>query len=288
MLLATIVLWALNFTVTKYVLEHGFEPLVYSTVRYGAAALLFSAFTFGVERSLRVTRRDVLLVLGAAGVGIWLNQLSYVYALKFTTASTTALILGVTPIFTALIASAIGLERVSGRFWIAATVSFSGVVLVAVGGSGALSGNLKGDALGVATAATWAGYTIVVAPLMRRYSPYRISALVIVLGAAAVALTGSHQLTTQDWSLDKAVWLLLVYATLGPLVVTNILWFRAVHRVGPSRATLFANLQPFLAAVFALVLLSERITALQIVGGAAIGAGIVIARRRRPPAPAAE
>jgi drug/metabolite transporter (DMT)-like permease len=147
---------------------------------------------------------------------------------------------------------------------------------------------VKGDVLGVATAATWAGYTVVVAPLMRRYSPYRISALVLVLGAAAVGLTGSHQLATQDWSLDGAVWLLLVYATLGPLVVTNILWFRAVHRVGPSRATLFANLQPFLAAVFAVVLLSERISVLQIAGGAAIAAGIVIARRRRPPAPAAE
>jgi drug/metabolite transporter (DMT)-like permease len=288
MLLATIVLWALNFTVTKYVLEHGFEPLAYSTTRYGVAALLFAAFTFGVERSLRVTRRDVLLVLGAAGVGIWLNQLSYVYALKFTTASTTALILGVTPIFTALIASAIGLERVSRRFWIAAAVSFCGVVLVAAGGHGALSGNLKGYALGVATAATWAGYTIVVAPLMRRYSPYRISALVLLLGAAAVAITGSHQLATQDWSLDGAVWLLLVYATLGPLVITNILWFRSVHRVGPSRATLFANLQPFLAALFAVVLLSEQITLLQIAGGAAIAAGIAIARRRRPPAPAAE
>jgi drug/metabolite transporter (DMT)-like permease len=52
---------------------------------------------------------------------------------------------------------------------------------------------------------------------------------------------------------------------------------------------LFANLQPFLAAIVALVLLSEHITAVQVVGGLAIGGGIVLASRRGPaPEPPAE
>ena len=51
--------------------------------------------------------------------------------------------------------------------------------------------------------------------------------------------------------------MLLVLATLGPLVLTNILWFRSIHRIGPARATLAANLQPFVAAVLAVILLSE-------------------------------
>ena len=37
MLLGTVLLWALNFTVTRYVLTHGFHPLAYATIRYGAA-----------------------------------------------------------------------------------------------------------------------------------------------------------------------------------------------------------------------------------------------------------
>ena len=40
MLLTTVVLWALNITVTRYV-SHGFEPLAYATVRYGCATLVF-------------------------------------------------------------------------------------------------------------------------------------------------------------------------------------------------------------------------------------------------------
>src|SRR6266511_1317766 len=115
MLIATIVIWALNFTVTRYVLQHGFHPLAYSTVRYGIAATLFASFTYAYEGSFRVRRRDFLLLVVAAG-------------------------------------------------------------------SGGVSGDVKGDLLGVATAATWAAYSVAIAPLMRRYSPYRISAIVLVVG----------------------------------------------------------------------------------------------------------
>ena len=280
MLASTVVLWALNFTVTKYVLEHGFKPLAYSTTRYGAATVLFTWFTYGTERSFRVRRRDLALIVLAAGLGIWLNQLSYVYALTFSNASTIALILGATPIFTALIAFAIGLERLHTRFWIAAAVSFAGVALIALGKKGGVSGSLKGDLLGIATAATWAAYTVAIAPLMRRYSPYRISALVLAIGWVAVALTGIQQTVNQSFDFSTLVWVCLVYATLGPLVLTNILWFRAVDQVGPSRATLVANAQPFIAAIFALVLLSETMTWVQVLGGLLIGGGIVLARRR--------
>jgi drug/metabolite transporter (DMT)-like permease len=288
MLLTTIVLWALNFTVTKYVLTHGFQPLAYSTVRYGLATVVFTWFTYGTERSFHVRRRDVPLVLLAAALGVWLNQVTYVYALTYSNASTIALILGATPIITALIAFAIGLERLHARFWVAAAVSFAGVALIAFGKEGGVSGSVKGDALGVACAATWAAYTVAIAPLMRRYSPYRISALVLAIGWAAVAATGLQQILSQSFDLGALVWLCVVYAVLGPLVVTNILWFKAVDRVGPSRATLVANLQPFIAAIFAVVLLSETITPVQIVGGALIGGGIVLARKRRAAEPSPE
>jgi drug/metabolite transporter (DMT)-like permease len=75
---------------------------------------------------------------------------------------------------------------------------------------------------------------------------------------------------------------------IGPLVLTNVLWFTAIDRVGPSRASVFANLQPFLAAIIALLLLDERLTAVQVAGGLAIAAGIVISRERRPPLGPAE
>src|SRR5439155_6508509 len=102
MLLVTVVIWSLNFTVTKYVLNHGFKPLAYGGVRFGAAALLFTGVTYARERSFRVRRPDVLHIVAAAIVGIFLNQVAFVYGTKLTTAATVALVFGTMPILTAL------------------------------------------------------------------------------------------------------------------------------------------------------------------------------------------
>jgi drug/metabolite transporter (DMT)-like permease len=99
-----------------------------------------------------------------------------------------------------------------------------------------------------------------------------------------VAVVGIPQTSEQDWGIGWEIWVLLVFATVGPLVLTNILWFRSISKIGPARATLAANLQPFVAAVLAVILLSEPLGLLQILGGLLIASGILLARRRTAPA----
>jgi drug/metabolite transporter (DMT)-like permease len=123
---------------------------------------------------------------------------------------------------------------------------------------------------------------------MQRYTASRISVVVLGLAWIAILIAGLPQTADQDLDVGWDVWALLVLATLGPLVLTTILWFRVIHRIGASRATLVANLQPFVAALVALVLLSESMTALQVAGGALIAGGILTARRRAQPPPVAE
>ncbi len=279
MLLVTVLLWALNLSVTKYILTHGLLPLHYATIRYGLAAAIFIGLTLYVERSLRVERRHVPILALAAAM-LTLNQLSFVFALDLTTASTIGLVLGAIPIFAALFGLALGTERPTSRFWIAAAMSALGVALVAAGAGGQPENALWGILLGLSTAATWAAYSVTVGPLMHSYSPSRMSALVLPAAWVALLLCGLGQTADQDWDLGWEIWALLLFATLGPLVLTNVLWFRSIHRIGANKATLAANLQPFVAAVLAVILLSEPLSLLQIVGGALIAAGILVVRRR--------
>jgi drug/metabolite transporter (DMT)-like permease len=282
MLLATIVIWAFNITVTKYVLTHGFRPLAYASIRYAAAAVLAAAVAFALEGSLSVGGRRSLFLIAVASLFLIVNQFSFVYALKLGTATTVALILGTTPIFTAIVSSLLGLERLSFRFWIATAIGFGGVALVALGSGGNLSSDLGGDLLAIVLSISWACYSVTIAPLMRRYSPYRISAVVLLVMCVPFAAASSPQLGGQDYgSLGWLVWVGLAFAIVGPLFLTNLLWFTAIHRVGPSRATLFANIQPFLAAVFAFLILSEHLHWLQLVGGITILVGIMLERHSR-------
>lgn len=285
-MLSSVVLWALNLVVTRYILTHGFQPLAYATVRYAIAAGCFVVLALVAERTLRVARRDWGL-MALAVLTLWLNQLCFVYALESSSASTIALLLGATPIFAAMIGLAFGLETLSHRFWIAAAISFAGVGLVASGSGSGFSGDLRGNLLGLGAAASWATYSVVIAPLMARYSAARISAVVLSGCWVLIVLVGFPQAADQDYGLGWTVWALLLLATIGPLVLTNLMWFRVLYRIGASRATLVANLHPFVAAVFALVLLSERMNATQVAGGVLIAGGILTARRRQPP-PASE
>jgi O-acetylserine/cysteine efflux transporter len=285
MLLATVSIWAFNFTVTRYAVTHGFEPLAYSALRFSAAATIVSAITYGLERSLRFERRHALILIGAAFVGIYLNSIGFMYAIDLTNASTVALIFGSLPILTAIFAFVLGVERLHRRFWFAALISFAGVALVAAGSGHGVSGNLLGDLLALLAAATWGFYAVAIVPLLRHYSVWRISAGGLIVGAIPLVITALPQLQDQRWDLGALVWAAFVFAVVGPLVLTNFLWFTAIDRVGPSRATLVTNLQPFLAALFAVALLGEDLTWLQVAGGLAIGAALVIARRRPQPEP---
>jgi drug/metabolite transporter (DMT)-like permease len=281
MLLATVTLWALNFTVTKYVISHGFEPIAYGALRFGGAAIIFAGLTWMLERSFWLRPRDLWVIVPAALIGIFLNQLSFVYAIKPTTATTVALLFGTLPVLTGLFAFALGIERLNSRFWVAAVLAFGGAAMVALGGGGGVSGQLWGDLLGFAASATWAWYTVAVAPLLRSYSTLRVSAVAFTIGTLPLLAVGSQQLATQDYDLGATVWLLAAFGIVGPLVVANLFWFGGINRVGPARASVFANLSPFLAAVFSLLILSEPLSSLQIVGGIAIACGILVSKPPR-------
>jgi drug/metabolite transporter (DMT)-like permease len=281
MLLGTVLLWALNVTVTKFMFDHGWHPLSYGVIRYFLAIALFWVFTWWRERSFRVARRDIWLV-ALAGLCIFVNQVCFVYSVKLATASTVALLLGATPVFMGLIALALRLEQLQHTFWIGAGVTFAGVALIAASG-GSISGSLTGNLLGIATAFSWACYSTAIAPLMKRYSPYRISSLVLAVGWIPLAAVGAHQVVHERFHFEALVWVGFAYAVVGPLFLTNLLWFTAIDRVGAPRASLFANLQPFFSVFFALILLSETLHPMEIAGGILIFAGILLERIWRRP-----
>lgn len=277
-LLAVVVLWSLNYTASKYVLDQGFQPVALSSLRYACAVVVFAAVTWGRERSLRIARRDVAVLLLPAAAMLLVNQLSFVYSLKFTTASTVALVLGTVPVFVGLFAWSFGLERLHLPFWVAASLSFAGVALVALG-AGGISASLKGDALAVVMSASWAAYSLLVLPLLQRYSPWRIITIVMLTTTVPLLSIASPQLAAQDFHFGALTWLAFVYSFVAPLIVGQVLWFVAIDRVGASRGALFANLQPFGGVLFAMLLLSERLSRLEIVGGVLIAAGIALERR---------
>jgi drug/metabolite transporter (DMT)-like permease len=278
MLVAANVIWSLNYATTKYAFER-WSPIAFSGLRFATAGIALAILVRWREGGLGVERRDVRLVVVCGIVGIFLNQLTFTYAVDYTAAANVALILASAPAFAAVFAVMLGHERVRPAHWLALGLSLIGVGLVVMGGSNLSGFSLRGDLLAVGAALTWAGYTVLLRPLLGRYSAARISALVILIGAVILAPVTVVQVANQDFgSLGGLRWGAWVYSTIGPLLVTNWLYFRALHRVGAARATLYMYLQPFLGAVFAAWLLGEKLVAIQLIGGAVIVGGVALGR----------
>jgi drug/metabolite transporter (DMT)-like permease len=192
---------------------------------------------------------------------------------------------------TALLAATVGLERSGRRHWVAVSIGLVGVVLIVVGGaSGAkLGSNLLGDGLALTNVFVSSVSVLPIRPLLRRYSAHRILTYEMLIGTAILVPFAVPGLLAQDYArVTLAGWGSLGYAVVFSGIVTNLLYFTAVGRVGPSRAAVYQYLQSFLAVLFAVILLGEHVTPLQVLGGVVVVGSIIFGRStlgRRPRSP---
>ena len=278
LLVVCVAIWGLNLTVIKEALGNGFEPLAFGSTRFLIATAAFVGVSLARREPLRVKRRDVLVMAGWSGL-VALNQIGFAYSFHLATASTIALVFGTLPIFAGIYSQLAGIDRLSTRRWLAAAISFSGVAMVAIGVHGTPSGHVGGILISLVAPATFSLYSIGLTPNVHRYGTYTVNLLIALFALPPLLAVSSPQLASMDWgAVTPLGWLCLVYSALVAYTFTNLLWFMAVKYVGTARASVYANLQPFIGAVFALLILSESMTTLEWLGGAAIATGIVLSR----------
>jgi len=288
-LVVAVAAWGSNYAVMRYALQHGFETLVMQCVRWSLASVLYVAIVWKVEGGIRLARRDLRRLVALSAVGLGATQIANAYSLRLAPASTVALVFGLLPVVIAIFAQAFGIERLRARHWFGAAVSVGGVALIAVGRGGTLGGTLGGILLSVLTVLAFGAFTVALFPLSGRITPLTLNTVSVVVSAFVVLACGAAtgQIARQDWSAPGPLaWAAVVASAVVSLVIGNGLWFWAQKRVGPGRSGLYANLQPVFGVLFALALLGETLSGLEIVGGLVVGVGIALARSRRAaPAP---
>jgi drug/metabolite transporter (DMT)-like permease len=297
MVLACVTMWAFNVPLVKSILQY-MQPLETSLIRFGTAGIIFAVYVKLKEGSLKIKWQHLPLMIGAALMGIFLNQVLFVYALSNTTSSEVSLLMAATPSFATIFAWLMGQEKIRLNYWLSLPLAVAGVSLIILTAPGAkLGGNLAGDGLAILTAASWAAYTAMIRPLMKHYSASLISVYVSLIGSAALLPFALGQLDFNKMSLMPAnAWIALVYSTLGAVVVTNLLWFTGIKELGAPRTAFYAYLQPFVGVFAAALILGETIVPWQIAGGFFIVGSMIIyrvkfSRRRKPasePVPAAD
>ncbi|HYA44193.1 MAG TPA: DMT family transporter [Acidimicrobiales bacterium] len=282
-LLVCVAIWSLNFTAVKVGVS-ALTPLGFPVVQFALGSLVTVAIVLKLEGLPRFRRRDLPLLSLTAVCGVTINQLSFVGAVNLTNASNVALVVGTVPLWTALIALVSRQERLTLLHWLALPSGLFGTALIVLGGEHAKAGSfsLSGEVLALMAALTWSGYTVLIRPLMARYSALQISAFIMVIGELTLLPFGLPHVVNQNWpAVTLSGWLAVTFSAVGAVAITNLLYYWAIAGVGPSRAALYAYLEPFLGVVFAFLILGEGITPTQLVGSVIVIVGVMLGRGLR-------
>ena len=288
-------IWGINFVVVKYA-THIFSPVAFTGLRVVTAAVFLLIVAFGRGSSVResggrrrdrifglaLSTRDIvrLLLLGALGNGLY--QLFFVHGVSRTRAGNASLIVGAAPAFIALVARAKGLERAKRMTLLGIGLSVAGVALVIIGSARPTTGGettLVGDVLVFFGVLCWTFYTILLQPFTKRVDVVRLSAITMVGGAIPLLIASTPAFIATDWSrIGTGGWLALLYSSVISMGVAYIFWYRGLRILGPTRTSVYSNLQPIVALLVAWAFLGENPTIFQGVGAATIIAGVFLTR----------
>jgi drug/metabolite transporter (DMT)-like permease len=286
-------LFAVNGSVSKVVLGSGLSSLELAQIRNTAAAILFLAFLVVVAPArLRVGRRELLFLVAFGIVGIALVQWLYFVAIEHLPVGVALLIEFTAPLFVALFARFVYREHVRRRIWVSVALCLTGLTLVVELWSGVAFST-------VGVTAAFGGALALSAYLLmaERERKHRDAASLSFYGFLFASLLWAvvQPLWNFPWGvLDDDVslqgnlseysapmWVLVAFIVVVGTMVTFSLLMGSLRHVSATRASIVGTLEPVVATVIAWAWLGESFGPMQLVGGAIVIAGILVAESAR-------
>jgi O-acetylserine/cysteine efflux transporter len=282
LIVLVIVLWAVNLSVIKIGLR-SLSPHAFNAIRLSLASLAYLAVLLARPGRLALANKgDRWKAAGLGLLGITFYQVFFIKAVSMMNASTASIIMGTSPIFIALLATAVGEERISLAGWTGIGISFAGFLLVVAGDNGGLVFTWeawRGAVLILLANVCWAGYTVFSKPVLDRNSAFRLAAVGTIAGTVVYLPFAAADLAKVEWTrIPWQGWGAIVYAGLVAIFLCFVLWYESVKQVGSAKTGVYSNLTPILAIFFAGLVLGERLAPIQAAGAAITLAGVYLTR----------
>jgi drug/metabolite transporter (DMT)-like permease len=283
-LVVLMIVWGSTFVVTKAAARE-MPPLTLAAVRFmiAAAALIPLALARGGLRRLPKPVPVVPLVLmGLTGIALF--TIGFNYALVYGSASQGALIYALVPAAVAATAALVLKEALSRRRITGIVLSIAGVLLVAAAGEPDVSAPnpLLGAACMLGAVVAWTGYTIV-AKRLANADQVVVSACLCVVGTAMLLPLSLLELAIVPWP-DPSLEAWLGIAFLGTVAsaAAYVAYGYALRELDASLVGAYANLDPIVGVLAAVVFLGEALHGWQIAGGIIALCGMWLASTNGP------
>ncbi|AWX55032.1 MULTISPECIES: DMT family transporter [Brevibacillus] len=280
LLIFCVTAWGSNFVFGKMLVAE-FSPLFLSAMRLLFIVLFLLIWSRGRLKMPKLSRTDWLLLAVLGVVGVFINQWSFYKGLVTADPTTSALILALTPITTALLAALFLKESLTGRMAIGSVIGTSGVLFVIY--TGAELHFDVGILWIVLTMLTFATSIILVRLLGHRLPPLVTTLVSNLIGFGSMLPFVLISIPTATVSTSLSSWLLLFVTAVVMHGIVTLIWNSQLQKVGAAKAAMFANLEPFIAMLFGLLLLAKPVTAVQFFGAILIIAGVTLTTTSKEP-----
>jgi len=280
-----VVIWAVNFIAAKIGLR-SFPPLTMASFRVCAAGVVMipfylvvkglrlSAFTEGAaDRRKGFSRRDAWTFLYLGFFGVSVNQFCFTLGLHYTSVSHAAIIVGMGPIYTLILAVLLRLERATWHKAVGMGIAFTGVaVLASEHGISAHSPSLLGDAITMTGSLGFAMYAVLGKRVAGEYDALTMTAYNHFAGALVVLPLAVHQViamgTAGNWrAVPWQAWAAVLYMGLFGSAVAYVLYYWLLRYLEASQLSAFTYLLPVLASILGILTLGEKGSWSQVVRG---------------------
>ncbi|GIJ67904.1 DMT family transporter [Virgisporangium ochraceum] len=246
--------------------------------RFGVAAVVLWAIVY-VRRTALPSPRLVLVCV-ALGLAYALQAALYFGALAEIDASLAVLLVYTYPALTMVLAVALRRESPDKRRTAALLVSGAGLVLLLDAGAVVGTAGTLGVLLALGAALCYAVYLTAAEAQPAGLDLFVLTAIVCTTSTVALAVWGAVTGSLAVPGAAAATWI-VVLATVSTVVPLVVLLF-GIRAVGASTAAILSCFEPAVVVAVAAVLYGERLSAVQLVGGAVVLASVLILRARRP------
>lgn len=273
------IFWSFSFVWFK-IANRSYEPVTIVFIRLCLAIVLLSTFLWLTGRFTRVKKQDRKYFLLLALFEPFLYFLGESFGLTYVSSTVGSVIVSTIPVFAVIFAWVIYRERLKLINYAGVIVSFIGVVIFITNNTGNIVMNPKGLALMFLAVVSATGYNMVLHRLASEYDPVTIVNYQNIIGAILflpifLIFNLRHLLDTGIVA-DSfvSVILLAVFASCGAFV----LFAYSVRHLGISKANIFSNLIPVFTAVFAFLIVGDRLTLRNGAGMAVVIAGLFLSQ----------
>jgi drug/metabolite transporter (DMT)-like permease len=277
------VLWGGSIVAQKMALG-SFSAVEASVLRdVGGLAILLATWWWQEGGVIKISKSDLRL-LGLLGLGVLGNHLLIMMGLKYVSGAVGGVIIGSSPVVTALLSAMLIRDVPLRAVWAGAGLSFAGVGLVSVAGFQAAGEQpLLGSTLVFLGVVSWALYSIGSRAVMERVSALTVNwttLLVATVLQIPLLWTDRKMLDAGAASVSMSDWMALGYLVVFATAVAQQAWLFGVKGIGPSRASVLGNLTPVAAIGLSALILNESVGLIEVIGIGLILAGVWAVNRQ--------